>query len=130
MIGLVRANVEELRTALILENKKLGIRLSITLDDGAIARPSTTFKSPERPRTANTAKVLTEFQAISQTMPETIFRDAETVETFTRQSVDAFAHGTLKEQYVLIRHVPWDVFDSLLIRSVRLYYDSGELNEV
>ena len=25
---------------------------------------------------------------------------------------------------MLIRHVPWDVFDSLLIRSVRLYYDS------
>lgn len=68
-------------------------------------------------------------QAMSPTMPETAFRDVEGLLAFVDQKKTAFQQGTLKMQYVLIRHVPRDVFDNLLIRSARLHYDfdSGDL---
>lgn len=89
---------------------------SITSNDQTMSSP--------RASPSKEPKSATPRRTESKTMMTIECLECSIAERFT-----AFAQGASKEQYTLIRNVPRDVFENLLLRSVRLHYDyeSGDL---
>lgn len=90
----------------------------------ADATPSITSSDQSKSSTSKEPKSATPRRTESKTM-----MTAKCLEGLIAQRTTAFAKGASKEQYTLIRNVPRDVFEKLLLRSVRLHYDyeSGDL---